>query len=296
MNEFVNELIINEEKYENGFFPKVPKFRKQGSAFILTDGDEDDILVDEHTTPKEIRKGRYTRLAEISVAKHIKEVRFHSPSNESAFSFDVYVRATIQVINPLVFYNNRNLDVDAYFSNLFAQDVKKITIKYSILDYGKMDEEFTKILFLYNVDEVTGLSYSISAVDAKPEKQAQEYVQKSGEMKIKNDIKKKARELSGNFTVNYEEAIMTEVAEGKLSETEAIQKIKEYKDADLMTQYQHMIEFRDKGLITDKDASDFIKGAMAKDDLHMLTGQSNANLTGQKRVTLGMFYEEDEQK
>lgn len=297
MNEFVNELIIKEEEYENGFFPKIPNFRKRGSAFILINGYDDNILVDEHTTPKQIRKGRYTELVEISVAPYIKEIRFHSPSKEPAYSFDVYVKAVIQVINPLHFYDNKNLDVDAYFNNLFALDVKKITTGYSILDYRGMDEELTKRLSLYNnVDEVTGFSYKISIVDAVPGIQAQEYVQRSGKLQLDAEMKQKARELSGNFTVIYEEAIMTEVAEGKLSETEAILKIREYKDANLQTQYQRMIEYRDKGLITDKDASDFIKNAMAKADFQLLPDQSNANLAGRKRAILGAFYGEDEQK
>lgn len=297
MNEFVNKLIIKEEEYENGFFPKVPNFRKRGSAFILINGCDDNILVDEHTTPKQIRKGHYTDLVEISVIPYIKEIRFHSPSKESAYSFDVYVKAVIQVVNPLHFYDNKNLDVDAYFNNLFALDVKKITAGYSILDYRGMDEELTKRLSLYNnVDEVTGFSYSISIVDAEPGEQAQEYVQRSGKLQLDAELKKKARELSGTFTLIYEEAIMTEVVEGKLSEAEAILKIREYKDASLQTQYQRMIEFRDKGLITDKDASDFIKGAMAMADFHVLTGQSKANITGGKQATLGAFYREDEQE
>lgn len=297
MNEFVNKLIIKEEEYENGFFPKIPNFRKRGSAFILTNGYNDNILVNEHTTPKQIRKGRYTGLVEISVVPYIKEIRFHSPSKEPAYSFDVYVKAVIQVINPLHFYDNKNLDVDAYFNNLFALDVKKITAGYSILNYQGMDEELTKRLSLYNnVDEVTGFSYSISIVDAEPGEQAREYVKRSSKLQLDAELKQKARELSFAFTNIYEEAIMTEVAEGKLSEAEAILKIREYKDANLQTQYQRMIEFREKGLITDKDASDFIKGAMAKADFHILTGQPEANLAGGKQAALGAFYGEDEQE
>ena len=79
--------------------------------------------------------------------------------------------------------------------------------------------------------------------------------------------KQKARELSFAFTNIYEEAIMTEVAEGKLSEEEAILKIREY-----------------------KDASDFIKEAMAKADFHILTGQPEANLADGKQAALGAFY------
>lgn len=83
MNEFENGLIISDEAYQNGFFPKVPKVGKRGSAYILTGGGENDIIVDDRTTSKQIRQGRYTRLVEISTLPYIKEIRFQSPMSFS---------------------------------------------------------------------------------------------------------------------------------------------------------------------------------------------------------------------
>ena len=151
-----------------------------------------------------------------------------SPASKTRWNFPpgfFFVRK--QVINPLHFYDNKNLDVD----------------------------------------EVTGFSYSISIVDAEPGEQAREYVKRSSKLQLDAELKQKARELSFAFTNIYEEAIMTEVAEGKLSEEEAILKIREY-----------------------KDASDFIKEAMAKADFHILTGQPEANLADGKQAALGAFY------
>ena len=36
MTEFENALILQDQPYQTGFFPKIPNFRKEGSAFILT--------------------------------------------------------------------------------------------------------------------------------------------------------------------------------------------------------------------------------------------------------------------
>ena len=47
MNEFENKLIIKEEAYKNGLFPKVPKYDKKYIAVILTGGVNDDILAGE---------------------------------------------------------------------------------------------------------------------------------------------------------------------------------------------------------------------------------------------------------
>ena len=129
MNEFYNKLIINDVEYEYKFFPQVPNYKKQGVAYILAEGIDDDIVVDERTSTKQIRRGKYRRLIEISTSPYLKEIRFESASKEGSYTFDIYVKAVIQVKDPIVFYHNRNLDVDAYFTNMFTLDVRKITRK-----------------------------------------------------------------------------------------------------------------------------------------------------------------------
>ena len=123
MNEFYNQLILSDSEYECNFFPQVPNYKKQGVAYILTEGVNDDIVIDDKTSPKQIRRGKYRRLVEIATNPYLKEIRFKSASKERSYTFDIYVKAVIQVKNPIVFYNNKNLDVDAYFTNMFTLDV-----------------------------------------------------------------------------------------------------------------------------------------------------------------------------
>ena len=104
MTEFENALILQDQPYQTGFFPKIPNFRKEGSAFILTGGANDDLLVTDRTTTKELRQGKYTRLVEISTRPYLQEVNFSSPSKEAAYSFAVYIKAVIQVQRPITFY------------------------------------------------------------------------------------------------------------------------------------------------------------------------------------------------
>ena len=82
MNEFYNQLILNDSEYECGFFPQVPNYKKQGVAYILTEGVNDDIVVNEKTSSKQIRRGKYRRLVEISTNPYLKEIRFKSASKE----------------------------------------------------------------------------------------------------------------------------------------------------------------------------------------------------------------------
>lgn len=295
MTEFENRLIIKEEDYKSGLFPVIPKFDKRGSAFILTGGGCEDIVVDKHTTTKEIRQGKYTKLVEISTLPYLREIRFNSPSKENAFSFDVYVKAVIQVEDPILFYQNKNLDVDAYFDNQFSLDVRKITKGYSILEYDGMDEELTQKLSSYDtVDEKTGFTYRISAVAASPGAQAWEYVQKFSKQQLDASLKNNARALSHSYSNNYEEAVMTEVVEGKISETEAILQINAYQNENFDNRMKYIEAMREKGFITDKDAKKYVAPALeeiaVKKHIEGLAEQD-----GPKKYDLDKFYTEDEE-
>lgn len=263
MNEFQNKMILKVENYKNGLYPEIPNCRKQGSAFVLAEGVNDDIVVNENTSSKQIRKGKYKKLIEISTHSYMKEIRINSISKENAYSFEVYIKAVIQVKDPIKFYENINLDIDAYFENLLSMDVRKITRKYSVLDYEGMDDELFRKLSSYStVDGEIGFAYSISVVDAVPGKTAQEYVERVSKQQLEAKIKDKARTLLTTYTSDYEQAIMTEVIEGKLSETEAIIKIKEYKNRDVKEKTERMEEFLQKGLLTDAQVKEFMMREM----------------------------------
>lgn len=294
MNEFENKLIIKEENFQGGFFPKVPNFKKQGSAFILTGGSGDDIIVNEHTTSKEIRQGKYTKLVEISTRPYIQEIHFDSISKENTFSFDVYVKAVIQVNDILLFYQNRNLDIDTYFKNLFSLDARKITKRYSILNYEGMDEDLTDQLSSYaTVDEATGFSYQISAVDAAPGEKAQQYVAQYNKQQLDANLKANARGLKGFYSFDYKEALMTEVAEGKISELEAIRKIKEFENMDFDNKIKHIDDLRGKGMLTDKDAKSYVSPTLEEIGIKKQTDIfPEDNSTTQ--IEMNEFYTEDE--
>ena len=281
MTEFENKLIIKDEPYPNGFFPQIPNFNKKGSAFVLTEGINDDLHVIASTVVRDIRRGKYMRIVEISTLPYTKEIRFTSSSREAAYSFDVYVKAVIQVVDAIIFYHNKNIDVDAYFENLFFLDVKKITRNYSILDYGNLDAELTDTLSRYNTyDESTGFSYRISAVSAEPGIEAKEYVRKSSTRKLDHKLKQEARDM--RQVVTYEEAVWTEVSEGSLSEREAILKINEYTSASYDEKLKRVEELRAGGFITDIDAKTMIT-PIALEGL---------NITNQPQLAIGRDLQE----
>lgn len=273
MNEFENKLIIKDEAYQNGLFPTIPNIRKNGSAFLLTGGCNDDILITEYTTKREIRQGRYTRLIEISTLPYMKEIRFNSYSREPSFSFDVYVRAVIQVMDPIVFYRNKNIDVDAYFDKLFSIDVKRITRKYSVLQYNGLDEELTGQLSVYNtIDPATGFSYQISAVDAEPGKDAQKYVRDAGQQEITSVLRQRAQDLAQKTTsMNYAEAVMAQVVRGEITQEQAILKIEEHEHAKFTTQLERTEKLVQNGFLTETEARPYILSNFLGSDTAQLT-------------------------
>lgn len=302
MNEFENKIIIKDEPYQNSFFPKIPNFGKRGLAFILTGGCNDDIVVNEHTTSKQIRQGKYTRLVEISTLPYTKEITFNSSSKETAYSFDVYVKAVIQVNDPIFFYENKNIDVDTYFDNLFSLDVRKITRGYSILNYDGMDAELTERLSSYNnIDESTGFSYRISVVAATPGKKAQDYVHKHSTQQLDIGLKNSARKLAGSLAKTYEDAILTEVIEGKQSEAEAILKIQEYNNANFDDKIKRLEELRGKGFITDMEAKSYVtpilEGIGTKAQSRQIEGRSEQcnSETIDDSIMDGFYAEEQDQ-
>lgn len=294
MNEFENQLIKKEETYENSFFPQIPNYRKRGSAFILTNGYGNDIVVDETVTTRQIRKGKYTLLVEISTLPYMKEIRFTSPSRDAAYSFDIYVKAVIQVKDPLAFYENRNLDVDAYFDNIFSMDVRKITKGYSILNYSGMDDELIhKLSSCETIDETTGFSYKISAVTAQPGEQAKEYVKRYGKQRLDAELKENARNQGKHYSLNIEEVLMAEVADGKITEREAYEKITEYQMSSREEHQQYIEGLRNKGFITDKDAREQFKTEMQYSKNLKL--EDSREKEKSIRTGLREFYEEEDE-
>ncbi len=269
--------------------PKVPKSEKQGVAVILTGGCKDDIVVDKYTTVKEIRQGKYTQLVEISTRSYIKEIKFHSPSKQTYYSFDVYVKGVIQVNDPIIFYKNKNLDVDAYFNNLFSLDVKKVTRKYSILNYEGMDDELQQTLSSCTIDESTGFVYQISVVDAAPGEEAKEYVRKYEKMLLDDTMRKQANDMAKSITITYKDAINSEVIEGNLTQTEAILKIEEYEKANYDEKIRRLDDLREKGVITDIDFRKSIQSTLKLSDK-----DDNLNQNTQEDSGMNQFYSEEE--
>ena len=249
-------FVLSETDYKNSPFAKIPEHSKRSSWFLLTGGTTDDIIVDDRTTVKQIWQGRYNKLVEISKNPLSYEHEFTSSCKETTYTFNVRVKAKVLVDSPIDFYSNvRNIDIRAFFNNQFSLDVAKITRKYSIMDYSKLDEELTQMLTSTHVaDATTGLSYSISSVITEPNAEARKFLKEIDDMELRNKKKQMAGAIAGgNRGKTFEEAVWEENAQGLISDTEAIEKINDYGKKGYQDKIAMLLQLRNEGFITDAD-------------------------------------------
>ena len=93
------------------------------------------------------------------------------------------------------------------------------------------------------------------------------------------ELKKKARNLVKDVAIDYENAIRTEVIEGKISEREAILEINKFRDADYKEQLKKAVDLRERRLISEEDARKMINKILIADN------QENLIEAGQNEVT-----------
>lgn len=249
-------FILKDEVYKNGLFPQIPEYNKKGSWILLTEGVADDIIVDSRTTVKQIRQGQYKRLVEISKSPLSYEHEFNSSCKETSYTFTVKVKARVFVNDPIDFYSNvRNVDIKAFFNNQFSLDVNKITRMYSILDYNGIDDDLTRALTSTKVvDDTTGLSYQISAVMTQPNEQAMKILKQKDDMEIRQNLKHQAGAIAQTTKgKSFEDAVWEEVAQGSITDSEAIKRIEDYNRQGFQEKIAALLKLRDEGFITDTD-------------------------------------------
>lgn len=245
-------------EYKCGMFPRIPNYRKSDSWFLLTDGEMDDIIVDDHTTIKAIRRGQYRRLVEISRSPQVVVHMFNSTCQETSYSFKVTVKANVYVNDPVKFYANiRNINVRDFFNNQFSLDVKEVTQKYSILSYSGIDNELISVLTdIKVIHDTSGLAYQITNVMTEPNDEAKMLLKERDDMTIKYKMTMAAWKIAkGNKKKTYADAIWEEAAKGHLTDVEAIQRIKEYDRKNQQEKLEMLLKLRDEGMISDADIS-----------------------------------------
>ncbi len=243
-------------EYKCGMFPKIPNYHKRDSWFLLTEGIMDDIVVNDHTTVKDIRRGQYKRLVEISRNTLVFSHTFDSNCRETSYTFKVTIKANVYVNDPIKFCANiRNISVRDFLNNQFSLDVKGVTRKYSILNYNGIDEELTRVLTASTIsDDTSGLSYQITTVMTEPNDEAMKILKNRDDMVIKNEMTAAAGKIAVlNKEKTYADAIWEEAAKGNITDIQAIKQIEEYEHKSSNDKLEMLLKLRNEGIISDTD-------------------------------------------
>ena len=227
-------------EYKNGLFPQIPNYHKRDSWFLLTEGITDDIIVDDRTTVREIRRGQYKRLVEISRNTLVYPHEFNSNCRETSYTFKVMIKANVYVNDPIKFCANaKNISVKDFLNNQFSLDVKAITRKYSVSD------------------DTSGLTYQVITVMTEPNEEAMKILKNRDDMTIKHEMTMAAGEIAMHHkTKTYADAIWEQAAQGIITDVEAIRSIEEYEKQNDNEKFNMLLKLRDEGFITDADISD----------------------------------------
>lgn len=263
-------------EYQNGLFPKIPNYHKTESWFVLTEGTEDDILVDARTTVKDIRKGQYKRLIEVSRNSLVVTHTFDSKCRETSYTFKVTIKANAYVNDPIKFCANvKSISPQEFLNNQFLLDVRGVTAKYSILNYNGIDDDLTSVLTSTVVTDTTsGLSYRVITVITEPNAEAMKILKDRDDMLIKEQMTKKAGQIaSQNRDKSYADAIWEEAAKGSITDVEAIQRIEEYKKHTDIEKLDMLLRLRNEGMISNTQMSSQANGFLPYQAQNVIVNQ-----------------------
>jgi hypothetical protein len=252
------KFVLGDTKYQNSPFAKIPNHDQRSSWFLLTGGTLGDIIVivDERTTVKQIWRGRYTRLVEISKKVLPYEHEFASSCKETSYTFNVRVKAGVSVNNPVDFYYyQRDNDIRTFLNNQISLAVTRIMRGYSITEYSGIDDALTTALTSSRVvDQTTGLSYQIQSVITEPNDDAKALLKKKDDMHIRAEMAQTASAIAQQSQEkSFEDAVREEVVQGYMTDMDAIRIIEDYQRKGYQERIDLLLKLRDEGFISDAD-------------------------------------------
>ena len=163
-------FITRDEAFENGLFPRKPT-QKPGSAFVLAGGREPPAIVSNKLAISDIRRGKFDRVVEILTNPYSMVIHMDAISKDAPFQFDVNVKVSVQVMDPLVFFAAQVKDVPSALASALHAAVRRVAKQYSIRDCNMLDEALFAALPQKEVyDGNTGMQYHVADIETTPKK------------------------------------------------------------------------------------------------------------------------------
>ena len=224
----MTQLITNESQYKGGFFPTIPS-RVSGQDTLLIGVDGIPRLVDDYLTTRDIRKGNYNKVVRVTTSLFTLDIVLKASSKNAPYQFDVTVGVDCRVSNSVAYYMSKSThhienSLNTALSRVVTQEAKKFELTDDGVNSGILSKLQTKEQYLL---ETLGITYTVVSVEAKPDADAERnFIKKMTDQKLNVMVEKNRLAETGKLTSrNMEEAIMGQVADGKIDMKSALEQL-----------------------------------------------------------------------
>ena len=236
--------ILREEPYSNGLFPSIP-YIKKGVATVLKNGKTPPVLVDTRLSMRQIRKGRFNSLIEISTILHNIDLCFTALSKNDPYRFDIIVKVSVRVIDPITFLNSQITDISEALIQRFSPVIRRISKQGDILEYGSLEGLIIqKLSEPDNLNDQLGITYTVIDTEVQPDAQAMEYVRQITDHDLNTRIERHKADLMAE-AISLKEKMKSGLV------GQQIDNMKEM--------INFLEELRDKGILSDAELAENVK-------------------------------------
>lgn len=258
-------FLLSDEPFKMGRFSTTPAYSSESEFVVLAKGITSDIAINTHTTSKDVRKGKYSRVIRISKCALSHQLTLKSPCRESTYQFLITITSDVRVTDPIKYYNSRLTTGSRNFiEGALLNQIQEITMNYSMFEYGDMRSELTRT-FLTKVyeDKTEGLTFEIVSLKAQPDTDMANSIRERDNMYRSMEIKRMAAQIANEIKYkSYEDVIMEEIAQNKISHEDGIHKINAFRNSDFSSKLALYQQLHKEGALSDNDYQNAIYGMM----------------------------------
>lgn len=224
----MTQLITNESEYKSDLFPTIPS-RVHGQDTLLIGADGIPRLVDDYLTTRDIRKGNYNKTARVATSLFTLDIVLKVTSKNAPYKFDVTVGVDCRVSDSVSYYMAKSTyDIESSLNTPLLRIITQEAKKFELTDDGVNDGILSKLKEKERyLLETLGITYSVVSVEAKPDSDAERnFIKKITDQKLNIMVEQnRLVETSKLTSRNMEEAIMGQVADGKIDMKTALEQL-----------------------------------------------------------------------
>ena len=258
-------FILSDEPLKMGRFSTIPAYSSESEFVVLAKGISSDIAINTHTTSKDVRKGKFSRVIRISKGALSHQLTLKSPCREITYQFLITITSDVRVSDPIKYCNSRLTTGSRNFiEGALLNQIQETTMNYSMFEYGDMQSELTRTFLTKEYEDKTeGLIYEIVSLKAQPDTDMANSIRERDNMYRSMEIKRMAAQIADEIKYkSYEDVIMEEIAQNKISHEEGLNKINAFQNSDFNSKLLLYQQLHKEGSFSDSEYQNAVYGLM----------------------------------